>query len=116
MARRARPSTWVVQRLAVHPWEWGDGVTLSPKGDDKYASFVPLCGLPTEALAKSKCRQLESEARRATSIGPFLRVLLPEKAADIASAAAAAGLTPRTCRRSARSSSRSRSITAAAWS
>jgi hypothetical protein len=89
--RRAR-STYVVQRLAVHPWRWGSEVTLSPKGDDQYASFVPECGQPTKALAEQRRRQLEAEARRATSIGPFLRNLLPERAGDVVAAAAAAGL------------------------
>jgi hypothetical protein len=93
--RRARvPSTYVVQRQAVHPWEWSAEVTLSIREDDKYASFVPLCGLPTEALAEARRQKLEAEARRTMAIGPFLRNLPTEKAGDIISAAIAAGLPP----------------------
>ncbi len=95
MARQKRaPSTYLVQRLAVHPWNWGSEPTLSTRGDDRYASFVPEYGLATKALAEQRQRQLEAEARRTTSIGPFLRNLLPERAGDIVAAAAAAGLPP----------------------
>jgi hypothetical protein len=96
MARRQRraASTYLLQRQAAHPSKWSSEVTLSLREDDQYASFVPECALPTKARAEQRQRQLEQEARRATSIGPFLRTLLPERAGDIAAAAAAAGLPP----------------------
>jgi hypothetical protein len=90
--RRAGGVSYVVQRLAIHPWRWSAEPTLSVKGSDEHASFVPLEGLRTKKQAEARCRQLEAEARRATAIGPFLPNLLPSGAPAIAAAIAGAGL------------------------
>jgi hypothetical protein len=92
-ARSPVPSLYVVQRIAVHAYAWGEDPTLyANEPDRRQTSGVPLRGFAAKKPADALCRELERQARRTTSIGPFLRGLIPENMDEVIAAAKAAGL------------------------
>jgi hypothetical protein len=53
---------------------------------------VPLRGFAAKKPADALCKELERQARRTTSVGPFLRGLIPAHLDEVIAAAKAAGL------------------------
>jgi hypothetical protein len=92
MARQpAKPSLYVVQRVAISTSRWGQIPKLFTNDSDEL-SVVPLRGLAKKKQAEALRKELERQARQSTSIGPFLFGILPDRLADIEAAVKKVGL------------------------
>ena len=81
------PSLYVVQRIAMQSYAWGEEAIFWPNEADRQRGGVPIRGFAAKKPADKLCRELEQQARQTVSIGPFLYSLLPAHIDDVVEAA-----------------------------
>ena len=93
MARARAASFWVLGRAAPPSAGWSEQPEFYVDSSGGLAG-VPLEGFAEKKDAEAARKSLERAAREQTSIGPFLRSLIPEGLSAIEAAAKAANLPP----------------------